>query len=207
MLLTSSKPKCYLTARQYGEVVLPDAASGQSPGTLACKLSRCKEGMAHFLPAGYKFYLALRVSRYKFDRRRETVTLQNYCWGHWRSVAVQIVSKPEIYHGTGFKLRTDERVRVQRPLAIGLECRGKSKKCDKQLTHIVRVSKSYYSFSLTISKIGFPVSFNLFARFSRQVFFSKNSGFEFLKSSLSMCFLIWNGSVNPIKYSLLSSVK
>jgi hypothetical protein len=35
-----------LTARQYGEVVLPDAASGQSPGTLARKLSRCKEGMA-----------------------------------------------------------------------------------------------------------------------------------------------------------------
>ena len=43
-----------LTARQYGEVVLPDAASGQSPGTLARKLSRCKEGMAHFLPSGYK---------------------------------------------------------------------------------------------------------------------------------------------------------
>jgi hypothetical protein len=47
---------CKLTARQYGEVVLPDAASGQSPGTLARKLSRCKEGMAHFLPSWYKFY-------------------------------------------------------------------------------------------------------------------------------------------------------
>jgi hypothetical protein len=35
-----------LTARQYGEVVLPDEASGQSPGTLARKLSWCKEGMA-----------------------------------------------------------------------------------------------------------------------------------------------------------------
>jgi len=31
-----------LTARQYGEVVLPDAASGQGPGTLAGRLSRCK---------------------------------------------------------------------------------------------------------------------------------------------------------------------
>ena len=47
---------CVLTARQYGEVVLPDAASGQSPGTLAAKLSRCKEGMACFLPSWYKFY-------------------------------------------------------------------------------------------------------------------------------------------------------
>ena len=44
-----------LTARQYGEVVLPDASTGQCSGTLARKLSRCKEGMAHFLPSGYKF--------------------------------------------------------------------------------------------------------------------------------------------------------
>jgi hypothetical protein len=38
-----------LTARQYGEVVLPDAASGHDPDTLATKLSRCKERMAWFL--------------------------------------------------------------------------------------------------------------------------------------------------------------
>jgi len=35
-----------LTARQYGEVVLPDDSTGQRPCTLATKLSRCKEGMA-----------------------------------------------------------------------------------------------------------------------------------------------------------------
>ena len=35
-----------LTARQYGEVVLPDDSTGQSPGSLARNLSRCKEGMA-----------------------------------------------------------------------------------------------------------------------------------------------------------------
>jgi len=35
--------------------VLPDVSTGQSPDTLAEKLSRCKEGMAHFLPSGYKF--------------------------------------------------------------------------------------------------------------------------------------------------------
>jgi len=45
-----------ITARQYGEVVLPDASTGQGPSTLAGKLSRCKEGMAHFLPSRYKFY-------------------------------------------------------------------------------------------------------------------------------------------------------
>lgn len=37
---------CHTTARQYGEVVLPDAASGMNAGTLAHMLSRCKEGMA-----------------------------------------------------------------------------------------------------------------------------------------------------------------
>jgi len=36
-------------------------------------------------------------------------------------------------------LRAAARVRVQEPLRICLECRSKSKKCDKQLTHIVRV--------------------------------------------------------------------
>ena len=49
-----------LTARQYGEVVLPDAsirAESRYPAAGgATKLSRCKEGMAHFLPSVYKFY-------------------------------------------------------------------------------------------------------------------------------------------------------
>ena len=57
-------------------------------------------------------------------------------------VAVQTVSEPEIYHCAGFKLRADERVRVQEPLQICLGSRSKSKKCDKQLTHIVRVMVS-----------------------------------------------------------------
>ena len=35
--------------------MLPDDSTGQSPGSLADKLSRCKEGMAHFLPSRYKF--------------------------------------------------------------------------------------------------------------------------------------------------------
>ena len=35
--------------------MLPDDSTGHCPGTLARKLSRCKEGMAHFLPSEYKF--------------------------------------------------------------------------------------------------------------------------------------------------------
>jgi hypothetical protein len=55
---------------------------------------------------------------------------------------VQTISEEEINHGAGFKLDADACVRVQQPLQICLECRSKSKKCDKQLTHIVRVSVS-----------------------------------------------------------------
>jgi len=91
-----------LTARQYGEVVLPDASTGQGPGTLASKLSRCKEGMAHFLPPGTKFcvHYACRgtrligaanlspvtklaagtgaVSRYKLARSQKFVKVQDF---------------------------------------------------------------------------------------------------------------------------------
>jgi hypothetical protein len=54
----------------------------------------------------------LARSRYKFDRSREFITGYKFGGGHWRSVAVQIVSKAEISHGAGFKLRADERIRV-----------------------------------------------------------------------------------------------
>jgi len=97
-----------LTARQYGEVVLPDAASGQGPVTLARKLSRCKEGMAHFLPSGYKFceVYACRgtilngaanlspvvklmastgaVSRYNLSRSQKSVTVKDLNCGQVR---------------------------------------------------------------------------------------------------------------------------
>jgi hypothetical protein len=87
------------------------------------------------------------VSRYKFDRSQKTITVQNFCCGHWRSVGVQFVSEPGICHGAEFQLRADARVRVQRPLQICLKGRSKSKKCDKQLTHIVRVITRYFIFS------------------------------------------------------------
>jgi len=93
------------------------------------------------------------VSRYKFDRSREFIPGYKVGGGHWRSVAVQTVSKPEIYHGAGFKLSVDARVRVQRLLQICLEGRNKSKKCDKQLTHIVRVR----CWAILFSSIGINV--------------------------------------------------
>ena len=91
-----------LTARQYGEVVLPDDSTGQSSCTLAKKLSRCKEGMAHFLQSWYKFFCVLARSRYKFDRSREFIPGYKVSWEHLRSVAVQTSSKAVICQGAGF---------------------------------------------------------------------------------------------------------
>jgi len=45
--------------------VLPDDSTGQGPDTLATKLSRCKEGMAHFLPSRYRVLWRIRASRYR----------------------------------------------------------------------------------------------------------------------------------------------
>jgi hypothetical protein len=95
--------------------------------------------MAWFLPSWYKFNCMLARSRYKLDRSREFIPGYKIGYGHWRSVAVQIVSEALIYHGAGIKLRADARVRVHLPLQSCLGSRSKSKNHDKQLTHIVRV--------------------------------------------------------------------
>ena len=117
--------------------------------------------MACFLPSWYKFYCVLARSRYKFDRSHEFIPGYKVGGGHWRSVAVQIVSEPEICQGAGFKLRADARfahrsgakvgVRVQEPLQSCLGSRSKSKKHDKQLTHIVRVMVCSYLLILKLS--------------------------------------------------------
>jgi len=62
-----------------------------------------------------------------FNRSRESIPGYKAGGGHWRSVAVKTISKPVIYHGAGFILRADARVRVQQPLQICLECRSKTK--------------------------------------------------------------------------------
>ena len=93
-----------------------------------------------FLPSRYKFYCILARSRYNTALGQGFIALQDFDYAYWRSVAVQTISEPEIYHGTEFKLCADERVRVQESLQICLGSRNKSKNRDKQLTYIVRVS-------------------------------------------------------------------
>jgi hypothetical protein len=51
--------KLNLTARQYGEVVLPDEATEQVLLTLARNLSRCKEGMARVFAVMVQILLSI----------------------------------------------------------------------------------------------------------------------------------------------------
>jgi hypothetical protein len=67
------------------------------------------------------------VSWYKFDRSREFILGYKFGSGHWRSVAVQTISETEIYHGAGFKLRADARVRVQEAAGFVLGAEAKAK--------------------------------------------------------------------------------
>jgi hypothetical protein len=94
------------------------------------------------------------VSRYKVDRSREFILGYKVGCGHWCSVAPKALTEAQQASGVQvFELRADARVRVQKSLQIYLEGRGKSKKCDKQLTHIVRVSLS--DFVIIIFKLIF----------------------------------------------------
>ena len=58
-----------LTARQYGEVVLPDDSTGQGPGTPPQAGTQICHGARRvwhvFLPSWYKFNCVLARSRYK----------------------------------------------------------------------------------------------------------------------------------------------
>ena len=71
-----------------------------------------------FLPSGYRVLWPLRVSRYR---------------------AVKVLVK---YPGAVKFIAGSGAVRVCQAVLSCLGCRSKSKKCDKQLTHIVRVSIS-----------------------------------------------------------------
>ena len=113
--------------------MLPDASTGQSPDTLAEKLSRCKEGMAHFLPSGYKFCELYACRGTSLIGAAKIITGYKMLVRHWSSVAVQTISEPEIYHGAGIKLRADARVRVQEPLQICLGAGAKAKSVTSNL--------------------------------------------------------------------------
>ena len=152
------------TARQCGEVVLPDASTGQGSDTLATTLSRCKARLRrgfgvqrrvwrtfchtgtnfieHYACSGVSLIGAASlfqftklvagtgaVSQYNLSRSQKFVKVQDFSCVQMSALTAVASAKAG--------------VRVQQPLQICLECRIKSKKCDKQLTFIVRISRLF----------------------------------------------------------------
>jgi len=73
------------------------------------------------------------VSRYKVDRSRKFIPGYKVGCGHWRSVAVQTNSEPEIYQGAEFKLLVDERVRCNNHYRFVLGAGAKAKSVTNNL--------------------------------------------------------------------------
>jgi hypothetical protein len=71
---------------------------------------------------------------------REIVPVDEAQKRHWRSVAMQFVSEPEICHGAECLLWVAVRVWVPELLRVLVSGSESCKKHDKQLTFIVRVS-------------------------------------------------------------------
>ena len=87
--------------------LLPDASTGLSPGTLArsperSEGSRCKEGMARVFAVMVQILLNIARSRYKSVIGAVKLSPVTNWLRHWRSVAVQTISKAVIYQGAGF---------------------------------------------------------------------------------------------------------
>jgi len=138
-----------LTARQYGAFVLADAASGQGPGTPRQRGHKIVTVQgSHGAVFGVLVQIDWRirvsrynadrkqvschptvnikmgtgaVSRYKLSRNQKSIKVQNLHWGHLCGVRV-VIYKGHIIESRMFKNR------------------------DKQMTYIVRVSKSAVSF-------------------------------------------------------------
>ena len=120
--------------------MLPDESTGQSPGTLAEKLSRCKPARTErYVRAGrgWRAFCCHGTSFITCWRDRGTILIGAGKLSRYRiyfrgtgAVSVQFVSKPEICHGKGFLLRADARIRVQQTLQICLGSRDKSKNRD-----------------------------------------------------------------------------
>jgi len=110
--------------------VLPDDLTEQSPGTLGRRLSRCKEGLVHFLPSRYCVLWSIRASRYRVVK-----VLVNY------PDAIKFIG------GSGA-------VRVCQSLLSCLGSRSESKNRDKQLTFST-YEKSIVSGTLSIIVVNY----------------------------------------------------
>jgi hypothetical protein len=97
-----------------------------------------------FCRPGASFIACRRGRGTSMINGREIVPVDETGKRHWRSVAVQTISEPEICQGVEFLLRVDERVWVPGYLLIPVSGSESCKKHDKQLTFIDRVISRHF---------------------------------------------------------------
>jgi hypothetical protein len=95
--------------------------------------------MACFLPSWYNFIACRRGRGTSLIDGRGIVPVDKAQKSHWRSIAVEVVSKPEICQGAECLLRAAVRIRVLGYALVLVSGSVSCKKHDKQLTFIVRV--------------------------------------------------------------------
>ena len=88
--------------------MLPDAASGQGPDTLArsperSEGSRCKEGMAWFLPSGYGFSDLYECRGTMLIGSRNKSRYMKFYYGQWRGRGISYYKSVK---GAGAKAKT-----------------------------------------------------------------------------------------------------
>jgi hypothetical protein len=128
-------------------------------------------------PGARRAWSVFLQSRYKADRAKERSRYKFYKWlkishgsrtmvnGHMRSIAVQVVKKPEIGHGIEFNLRADARVRVHKPPCNCHVSRRKSKNRDKFIDTTDRVSGCY----LVIYGVSFVIVMSFYRSTKRRI--------------------------------------
>ena len=124
--------------------MLPGAASGQGPGTLARNYPGARQVWRAFCHHGTRFIEHWSDRGTRLISGRVFIPVDEVGKRHWCSIAVQVWSKAEIYHGTELLLRAAERIRVHGWLPIPVNGSESCKKHDKQLTFIVRVISRYF---------------------------------------------------------------
>ena len=124
---------CKLTARQYGEVVLPDASTGQSPGT-----PRQRSQKTVTVQGGYGMCFCSPGTKLA---------------EHYECRGTSYLTNGELSRYCYF-VNSCGAVRICQALRFCLGGRSKSKNRDKQLTHIVRVMRSIFLIQFSLAVMG-----------------------------------------------------
>jgi len=128
--------------------MLPDAASGNNPGTRrqASHITVTVQGRygACFCRHGTNFIEFWRDRGTSFIDGRIFISVDKAGKKHWRSIAVEFVSKAENCHGAECSLCVAVRIRVPGSLLVPVNDSMSCKKRDELITPTIRVTISIF---------------------------------------------------------------